>query len=291
MMRSPAATALAAVVLTCVPVLARADMTKEQCIEANGQGQELRHGNKLSAARAQLLRCADPSCPALVRDDCTKRLDEVERMQPTIVFVAKDGAGQDLTAVKVTVDGEPLTDKLDGSELRVDPGAHTFTFAVQGLKPVNKTLVLAPGEKDRRESIVVGAPAAPAGAPGAASAPARLVVTTDARATVSVDGKVVAEGRFDGAETQGPHQVSVTASGMRPYQADVDLREGETRTLDVTLEQDKKGAAVWPWIAGGAAVVVGAAIGGYFLFKPSDQTLPVPAGRTAALQLATWRLP
>jgi hypothetical protein len=48
----------------------------------------------------------------MVRDDCTRRLDELDKAQPTIVFEAKDGAGRDLTAVQVTVDGKPLVESL-----------------------------------------------------------------------------------------------------------------------------------------------------------------------------------
>ncbi len=152
--------------LLCTPAVAAADVTKAECVDANTTGQRLRHDGKLSAAREQLRKCADPSCPEMVRDDCTQRLDEVEHMQPTIVFVAKDAAGNDLSSVSVTVDGHPLADKLDGAELPVDPGQHVFSFAAAGCAPVTKTLVVAAGEKGRRESVAMGggAPASPVAA-------------------------------------------------------------------------------------------------------------------------------
>jgi hypothetical protein len=88
--------------------LARADPpTKVQCVDANAKGQDLRRDGELSGARAQFRACAVSACPALVRDDCNRRLDEVERAQPTIVFDTKDAAGRDLSAVKVLVDGAP----------------------------------------------------------------------------------------------------------------------------------------------------------------------------------------
>jgi len=272
-----AAGAVVGAVLSLVAVTARADLTKAQCIDANTKGQDLRRDGKLSAARKELLRCADPSCPGVVRDDCTRRLDDVDKVQPTIVFVVKDASGKDVSAVKVTVDGQPLVDTLDGTELPVDPGRHVFTFTVAGLAPVSATLVLAAGDKDRRERIAVGggpAVTAPIGAP-AAPAPApppersHLSVVSDPESTVSVDGTVVGKQRFDGVEAPGPHEVSVTAAGMKPYQAEIDLRAGETRTLQITLEAEGHGA-LWPWLVGGAAVLAGGAVGGYFLFKPSD---------------------
>jgi hypothetical protein len=134
-----------------------ADVTKEQCIDANGQGQELRREGKLSAAREQLRRCASSSCPAMVQDDCTKRLDDLERAQPAIVFDAKDGAGHDVSIVKVTMDGRPLVDKLDGTPLDVDPGEHLFAFILPDRPPVTQTFVLKEGDKERRERVVLGA--------------------------------------------------------------------------------------------------------------------------------------
>ena len=85
-----------------------APYTKAQCVEADDRAQSLRREGKLAEVRAQLAICADPVCPGLVRDDCSQRLDELERVQPSVVFEAKDDAGNDLTAVKVTVDGSPL---------------------------------------------------------------------------------------------------------------------------------------------------------------------------------------
>jgi hypothetical protein len=104
-----------------------------------------------------------------------------------------------------------------------------------------------------------------------------LTVSSDPEATISVDGKVVARGRYDGPETPGTHDVSVVETGMRPHKATLDLRAGETRTLDVTLEPEKH-ATVWPWVVGGVALAAGAAVGGYFLFRPQDTNGPAPVG-------------
>ncbi len=154
-----------AVGLASAPALA--DMTKDQCVDANGKGQELRREGKLTTAREQLRLCANPSCPAMVRDDCTKRLDDLERAQPTIAFEVKDASGSDVSAVTVIVDGKPLAERLDGSALPVDIGEHVFTFEVAGRPSVTRTLVLTEGEKGRRERIAIGAatPSTPAAVP------------------------------------------------------------------------------------------------------------------------------
>jgi|HubBroStandDraft_1064217.scaffolds.fasta_scaffold12529_3 hypothetical protein len=141
---------------------ALADMTKDQCIEANVKGQELRRDGKLAAASEQLRACISSSCPGIVRDDCTKRLDELEKAQPTIAFEVKDAAGADLIDVRVSVDGQPLLDHLDGKPVNVDPGAHVFTFEVAGKPPVTERLLVREGEAARRERVVVGNAAAAA---------------------------------------------------------------------------------------------------------------------------------
>jgi hypothetical protein len=142
-----------------------AQLTRDQCVDSNTRAQHLRADNKLLEARRELRKCADPSCPGLVRNDCTKRLDEAENAQPTIAFAVKDASGADLTAVKVEMDDKPLADTLDGTALPVDPGQHVFTFKVANQPPVTRTLVVVEGAKGRREQIVLGGSGASAAAP------------------------------------------------------------------------------------------------------------------------------
>lgn len=140
---------------------AAAQMTKSQCIDANTHGQDLRREGKLSGARHQFRSCADVACPAIVRDDCTRRLDEVNNAQPTIVFGAKDEAESDVSAVRVTMDGVMFAEKLDGTALAVDPGEHLFDFSTRGQSRVTRVFVIREGEKDRRERIVISTGVAP----------------------------------------------------------------------------------------------------------------------------------
>lgn len=148
--------AAAAVALLAPSRAHAAGITKDQCADADQQAQDLRRDGKFSSARSRLQLCSDSACPGIVRDDCVQRLDEIDRAQPTIVFDAKDGEGHDVVAVQVTVDGQPLADKLEGRALRIDPGSHTFTFTIAGKPPVTETFVLKEGEKERRERIVIG---------------------------------------------------------------------------------------------------------------------------------------
>jgi len=154
--RAVIAGALSCAAWTAAGAAARADdaPTKEQCIAANESGQALRRTGKLEGARTKLLACSVASCPAVLRDDCVERLASLEKAVPTIVFIARDDAGHDIAAVKVTIDAAPFADRLDGSALRVDPGEHTFELRADGYAAVTRKLVLREGVKGRQEVVV-----------------------------------------------------------------------------------------------------------------------------------------
>jgi hypothetical protein len=167
---SPIALASAALVVATAASADTPKVIKARCIDADTQSQSLRRSGNFSDARAQLKICIDARCPKIVRNDCVQRLDDLERAQPTVVFDAKDPAGVDLSAVKITVDGHPWTEKLDGTALPIDAGEHSFTFEVPDQPPVSRRLILEEGEKGRREHVVIGVPRpAPPTAPVALS--------------------------------------------------------------------------------------------------------------------------
>ncbi len=149
--------ALTAGLLLLAPLPLFADMSKSQCVDANAKGQDLRREGKLSSAAEQLRSCSVSACPVIVREDCTRRLDEVVRAQPSIVFDVKDDAGGDVIVVRVSVDGQLLTDHLDGKPLKVDPGEHTFTLEVAGKPAETRRLLVKEGEAGRQERVVIGA--------------------------------------------------------------------------------------------------------------------------------------
>ena len=146
-----------------------ADPTTAECLSANEASLAARGQQKLRDARAKLLTCAAASCPRDVREECTRGINEINAALPTIVFEATDEAGADLIAVKVTMDGEALTDRLEGTALAVDPGAHTFAFESEGRPRTEKKFLIREGDKSWRERIVLGGASAGAGstAPGA----------------------------------------------------------------------------------------------------------------------------
>jgi hypothetical protein len=145
------------------------DPTTLDCLTANESSLTLRNHFDLRATRAQLLVCSAASCPADIRNECIRRMGEVNVAMPTIVFDAKDAAGHNVLGVTVKMDGELLAQRLEGTALSIDPGQHTFTFEVPGHPTLARELLILEGEKDRRERITfetIGK-APPARAPGA----------------------------------------------------------------------------------------------------------------------------
>ncbi len=143
---------------TFAPLARAADATTTQCIAAIDTGVKLRGQGKLLDARNTLVTCTNPKCPATVRAECEKDVDEVNRALPTVVFAPKDASGKDvLTPVTVSMDGKPLGGQLDGRAIAVDPGPHDFTFETSGVPPAKKSLMIHEGEKDRRETVAFAA--------------------------------------------------------------------------------------------------------------------------------------
>jgi hypothetical protein len=172
--RSLLVVALLASVALTAPHAHAADPSVSDCLMAAEASLKLRAEHKLRLTRTQLLVCSSSSCPGEVRQECMRRMDDVNAASPTIVLAVKDRAGRDLSDVKVTADGQVVADHLDGSALSIDPGPHEFTFSADGAPPLTETIILHEGEKDRRETVTLalGTPPASTSPPSAGTTPA-----------------------------------------------------------------------------------------------------------------------
>jgi hypothetical protein len=258
-------------------------MTKKQCVAANAEGQALRLDGKLGAARVELEKCGDPRCPAIVRDDCAQRLDEIERAQPSIVFDVKDASGADVSAVSVTIDGRPAADRLTGTALRVDPGEHVFVFTSSIGPAITRTFVLKEGEKERRERIALASPASAASA-FQSSGPARGTAPAAEPSTMSKQ-------RVLGLAAGGVGIIGVAVGGvlgLMTFSASSQAKndcESSSSCANHALALSEHGAAATygtgstvAFIGGGVLIAVGAAL---FFTSPRSST-PVTTGRLSA---------
>jgi hypothetical protein len=152
-----------AVLLGCLLATpARAD-DKAACASAYTAAQSLRDARQLSKAREQLRICSRPSCTQFIARDCTTWLVEIESRIPSVVLAAKDASGADITKVTVSLDGRVIADKLDGRSIEVDPGQHTFSFALPDGRTIDQSMLVLEGQKAQRVGVTV--PAAPSSTP------------------------------------------------------------------------------------------------------------------------------
>lgn len=251
---------------------ARAD--DAACIAASEQGLTLRRQGKLQDALKQLAACADPSCPGEVKTECASRIADVDKAMPTLVLAATDGSGNDLRDVKVSMDGAPLVTTLDGRPLSIDPGTHTFHFEVAGQPPVDKTLIVREGEKDRREVVTLGTPPpAPAPAPAPAVATPSPSWWTTQRTLAIISGGVGVVGLglgglFGGlAISDQSQEKSNCSSGSCPNrgQANQDYSTGNANATGSTVA----------FIAGGVFLAAGAVL----YFTAHDPSSAATTGR------------
>lgn len=130
---------------------------KAACARSAEEGQRFRKLGQLKEALAAFTACSATQCPALIRGDCGGWLSEVESALPTVVVraTAAEDASQELYDVAVSVDSVPLTRKLDGGALPVNPGAHKFSFAAAGRKPLEQNVVVRVGEQHRLLAVTM----------------------------------------------------------------------------------------------------------------------------------------
>lgn len=121
---------------------------KLSCIDQNLHAQRLERDGKLRAAHAELVACAEPSCPSAVRGDCATILARVDRSLPSIAVVARDARGQDLSSVRIAVDAEPAIDHVAGRSFAIDPGPHLLHGSV-GDQHRDLSITVVTGQKDR----------------------------------------------------------------------------------------------------------------------------------------------
>jgi hypothetical protein len=174
---------------------------------------------------------------------------------------------------RVSVDGVHVaTAPLEGP-LPIDLGQRDILIELMGFEPVHLKLEV-PGATPITQKVSL--------VPRKNSA--NLAVNAGAKDIIALDGKVVGSGEWRDSVPAGTHVVRVSNPGKRPYINELRLEVGMSRSLDVVLQDEGGSKPLWPWIAGGAAILVGVGIGGYLLLKP-DETSPGPSGALGRVYL------
>jgi hypothetical protein len=133
----------------------RAD-DKQSCVRNYEESQHHLKANQFAEAQRELMACTQ-TCPASLRTDCLNWLEDAERRTPTLLVVAHDSAGHEVTAVRVLVDDERVRAQLDGRPIPLDPGDHRVRFELDGAPTVVQRLTLLEGDRNHRVVIDFGA--------------------------------------------------------------------------------------------------------------------------------------
>lgn len=128
-----------------------ADPDSLACIHAAEDGQAARDRGEYLKAREILATCTAGACPGIIRRDCSTWLEDVRAATPSIVVIARDAAGRDLTSATLMVDG--ATRSLDGSAIELDPGPHVVRL--EGVGITEEHIVVTAGEKQRSITLTI----------------------------------------------------------------------------------------------------------------------------------------
>ncbi len=141
---------------------ARAEPNTDRCLEAYVSAQRLQKKRELVGAKAELIVCAQSSCPGQIVKDCTAWLADVERRTPTLVVEVTDGSTRILPR-EVLVDGSAIAPPSRGAAMEVDPGERQLVVVLPGGKRLAQVVVVLEGEREKRVRFSLEKPAAAAG--------------------------------------------------------------------------------------------------------------------------------
>jgi hypothetical protein len=231
----------AAMVLCAAP--ASAKDTKRACTPAfvayKEAARQLNDGH-LHEAREQLQACLQSSCAGL-RPKCSAMNVKLLAAMPTVVFAVTDAAGNPQTDVRVTVDGELVTSKLDGMALPVEPGVREFTFATDAGVFAKQRVMLLEGQRDRPIEVTMNK-ATPAAQTAPAARPVAMAATMAPMQTPAAEKAASDEKPAPDGPSQDERSV-----------------EGPPRTEAAPRESTRDGSwalphSALPYILGGAGV-------------------------------------
>lgn len=261
-MLRPLALALALVGLAAGTSVA-GDITKEACVDAHSRGQDAREQGKLSLARKLFFTCAQAGCPAAVQADCAQFVDDLNSLQPTIVFIARDGDGNDLPATSVYVDGILVVAQLDGKPQDIDPGKHSVRF-VHGGRDEILTVVIGSGEKGRTLQARFGSPKVARPAVAQPTTPTRPSPAKRSATRTTHPGGSLALAVTGGIVTAGGIALAMYGISKVPESCSLATNECSATPGDPVFDQAQDGAHtmnIGIVVSGvGAAVLVGGVV-------------------------------
>lgn len=200
-----------------------------------------------------------------------QQLQELIKVAETLVSRLEISASE--AGATVTVDGEVVGTTPLAEAVPVDIGERRIRITKPGFK-----------DFERKPTVAGGGRLAIAATLEKVVHRGRLAVVTEPEGLISLDGRLVGRGRWEGSVPSGTHALRVTAPGKQAHASEVLVRDNEPRRVDVPLnDQPTNSTATWLWIGGGVALAAGAAVAGALLFEPGR---PAETGTLGTLPLS-----
>jgi hypothetical protein len=156
-----------------------------------------------------------------------------------------DATGESIKGLVATIDGKPAE---PFALVEVPPGEHVVTASADGYFPVEKKHHAVAGVTSLVEVALK-------------PKPAKVTVTTEADATVLVDGRPASRSAGTSIElAQGAHLIAILHGGREPFAKEVTVTRGQELALSAPLVKTGQRRAV-PWVLGTSGVLAaGAAV-------------------------------
>jgi hypothetical protein len=135
---------------------ASADEPSDQCLGAYNMYLKAADRGDLVQARQLLRGCANETCALVLQRECVQASAKMDERIPTAVTLAHGNDGNDISEVEVSIDGQPAQARIDGREIPLNPGPHTFRFRGPSGEVIQRHVVVVEREKGRIVEVTFG---------------------------------------------------------------------------------------------------------------------------------------
>ena len=128
------------------------------CENAYKRAGKLEQSGQLLKAQEELQNCTRSVCGKFLQHQCTVRYDQIVSDTPSVVPIVADADGAPIIDVHVTMDGAPLTSRIDGRAIPIDPGLHEFSFEQDKTVIGTQKIVILQGQRNHPLSVKLRRP-------------------------------------------------------------------------------------------------------------------------------------
>jgi hypothetical protein len=234
-----------------LPAPARGADVDPICATAYAKGQDDRLAGRLFDARTAFKRCAVPTCPDALAQDCATWASEVEADLPTVMIHVTDAHGRPLPSVRVFADGTPIATSDLERPLVLEAGPHSLRFEAPGYETTEAQTALRPTDRQLEVRATLYLP----GEKVSLEAPARRSsrVPTLSLALAGLGVVALGTSAYFGVAARKQYDDLEQSCAPNCRRADADAVESKALVSDIALGTSLVALGAAAWIFFGAA--------------------------------------